>query len=66
MQLIKKNPEERVKRKDGGRNTRNKGIWMDRGRERQIINETGRRWGSKGGTEADGPGGERMNAVRKS
>lgn len=26
--------------KDGGRNIRNEGIWMDSGRERHIINKT--------------------------
>lgn len=29
----------RVERKDGWRNSRNKGIWTDRGRERRVINE---------------------------
>lgn len=46
----------RVERKDGWRNSRNKGIWMDRGRERGIINDEGdvavEGGGSGGGIEA--------------
>lgn len=37
---------------------------MDRGRERRIIKREGGE--GKGGTEAHGPGGERMNAAGKS
>ncbi len=32
----------RVEREDQRRNCRNKGIWIDRGKERRVINEKGR------------------------